>query len=82
MEFSRSGYYAAVKRRQIAPPVRTASIDLRAAFTASGRMHGGHSLCAALDTLGVTIGRPAQGMQLDARQRTEIGLVAKVFIRH
>ncbi|WP_296499150.1 hypothetical protein [Rhodoferax sp.] len=37
LEVSRSGYYAAAKRRSTAPVVCAASVHLRAAFAASGR---------------------------------------------
>jgi len=57
LEVSRSGYYAAVKRRRTAPTVCAASVHLRAAFAASGRTYGSRRLCAALRTLGVTMGR-------------------------
>ena len=57
LEVSRSGYYAAVKRRQTAPRACAASVHLRAAFAASGRTYGSRRLCAALRTRGVTMGR-------------------------
>ena len=57
LEVSRSGYYAAVKRRRTAPRACAASVHLRAAFAASGRTYGSRRLCAALRTRGVTMGR-------------------------
>jgi putative transposase len=57
LEVSRSGYYAAAKRRRSAPRVCAASVHLRAAFAASGRTYGSRRLCAALRRLGVTMGR-------------------------
>ena len=57
LEVSRSGYYAAAKRRQTAPRACAASVHLRAAFAASGRTYGSRRLCAALRTRGVTMGR-------------------------
>ena len=57
LEVSRSGYYAAAKPRQTAPMACAASVHLRAAFAASGRIYGRRRLCAALCTRGVTMGR-------------------------
>ena len=57
LEVSRSGYYAAVKRRRTAPRVCAASVHLRAAFAASGRTYGSRRLRAALHMSGVTMGR-------------------------
>ena len=57
LEVSRSGYYAAAKRRQTAPRACAASVHLRAAFAASGRTYGSRRLCAALSTRGVAMGR-------------------------
>ena len=54
---SRSGYYAAAKRRCAAPVACAASVHLKAAFTASGRTYGSRRLLTALRTLGVTMGR-------------------------
>ena len=50
LEVSRSGYYAAAKRRQTAPRAYAASVHLRAAFAASGRTYGSRRLYAALRT--------------------------------
>ena len=57
LEVSRSGYYAAAKRRCAAPVACAASVHLKAAFTASGRTYGSRRLLTALRTLGVTMGR-------------------------
>ena len=57
LEISRSGYYAAAKRRRATPAACAASVYLKAAFAASGRTYGSRRLCAALRTLGVTMGR-------------------------
>ena len=57
LEVSRSGYYAAAKRRSTAPVVCAASVHLKAAFAASGRTYGSRRLRAALDMGGVTMGR-------------------------
>ena len=57
LEVSRSGYYAAAKRRSTAPVVCAASVHLKAAFAASGRTYGSRRLRAALDMSGVTMGR-------------------------
>ena len=54
---SRSGYYAAAKRRRAAPAACVASVHLKAAFAASGRTYGSRRLLAALRTRGVTMGR-------------------------
>ena len=48
LDVSRSGYYAAAKRRQAAPVVCTDSAHVNAAFTASGRTYGSHRVRAAL----------------------------------
>jgi transposase InsO family protein len=54
---SRSGFYAAAKRRSPAPVVCAASVYLKAAFAASGRTYGSRRLRAALHMSGVTMGR-------------------------
>ena len=54
---SRSGYYAAAKRRDTAPVVCAASVHLKAAFAASGRTYGSRRLRAALHMSGMTMGR-------------------------
>ena len=57
LEVSRSGYYAAAKRRSTAPVVCAASVHLKAAFAASGRTYGSRRLRTALHMSGVKIGR-------------------------
>ena len=57
LEVSRSGYYAAAKRRSTAPVVCAASVHLKAAFAASGRTYGSRRLSTALHMSGVTMGR-------------------------
>ena len=57
LEVSRSGYYAAVKRRCKVPKVCAASVHLRSAFAASGRTYGSRRLRTALHMSGVTMGR-------------------------
>ena len=57
LEVSRSGYYAATKRRNTAPVVCAASVHLKAAFAASGRTYGSRRLRTALHMSGVTLGR-------------------------
>ena len=56
-EVSRSGFYAAIKRRRTAPMVCAASVRLRAAFATSGRTYGSRRLRAALHMSSVTMGR-------------------------
>ena len=53
---SRSGYYTARKRRQVQPAVCQASVQLKAAFAASGRAYGSRRLRTAMATRGVVIG--------------------------
>jgi putative transposase len=57
LDVSRSGYYAAAKRRQAAPVVCTESAHVKAAFTASGRTYGSRRIRTALCSQGVTMGR-------------------------
>ena len=57
LEVSRSGFYAAAKRRQQAPVLCADSVHLRAAFAASGRTYGSRRLCTALHMSGVVMGR-------------------------
>ena len=57
LEVSRSGYYAAAKRRSTVPVVCAASVHLKAAFAASGRTYGSRRLRAAVHVSGVTMGR-------------------------
>jgi putative transposase len=56
LEVSRSGYYAAAKRRSTAPVVCAASVHLKAAFAASGRTYGSRRLRTALHMSGVAMG--------------------------
>ena len=57
LDVSRSGYYAAVKRRQAAPAVCADSAHVKAAFAASGRTYGSRRVRTALHTQGLEIGR-------------------------
>ena len=54
---SRSGYYEAVQRRTRVQPVCAASVQVQAAFHASGGHYGSRRLRAALQADGVSIGR-------------------------
>ena len=57
LDISRSGYYAARKRRAAAPVLCAASVHLKAAFAASGGAYGSRRLRTALQARGVSIGR-------------------------
>ncbi len=57
LDVSRSGYYAAAKRRQAATEVCADSVHVKADFAASGRTYGSRRLRTALCTQGLTIGR-------------------------
>lgn len=57
LEISRSGFYGARSRAQIAPTVCATSVKLQAAFAASGRTYGSRRLCSALVDKGISIGR-------------------------
>ena len=57
LEVSRSGYYAAVKRRRRAPTVCAASVHLRAAFAASHKAYGSRRLTTAMAERGQAMGR-------------------------
>jgi transposase InsO family protein len=57
LQVSQSGYCAARMRRRRAPVACAASVQLKAAFAASGRVHGSRRLYAALKKQGVTMGR-------------------------
>lgn len=57
LKVSRSGYYAAAKRRSTAPVFCAASVHLKAAFAASGRTYGSRRLRTAMHMSGVTMGR-------------------------
>ena len=54
---SRSGYYGARQRAQLAPKVCAASVQLKAEFAASGRVYGSRRLGAVLRSKGLRIGR-------------------------
>ncbi len=54
---SRSGYYAACKRRAAQPAVCATSAHLKAAFAEAGSTYGSRRLCAALSKRGLTVGR-------------------------
>jgi len=56
LEVSRSGYYAARRRRQVQPAVCEAGVQLKAAFVASGRVYGSRRLRTAMAARGVAIG--------------------------
>jgi putative transposase len=57
LEVSRSGYYAARKRRHTAPAVCEASVQLKAAFAASGGAYGSRRLRSAVASRGIVMGR-------------------------
>ena len=57
LQVSPSGYYAARMRSRRTPVACAASVQLKAAFAASGRAYGSRRLCAALQKQGVTMGR-------------------------
>lgn len=54
---SRSGYYAACKRRAARPAVCATGVRLKAAFVAAGGTYGSRRLCTALSQRGLTVGR-------------------------
>ena len=56
LNVSRSGYYAAQRRRRVKPLVCEASVHLKAAFAASGRAYGSRRLRTAMASRGVVIG--------------------------
>ena len=56
LEVSRSGYYAARRRSQAVPVVRAATVELKAAFAASGGAYGSRRLRTAVESRGVVIG--------------------------
>jgi putative transposase len=56
LEVSRSGYYAARKRRQVPPAICGASMQLKAAFAASGGAYGSRRSRTAVDSRGVVMG--------------------------
>jgi putative transposase len=57
LEVSRSGYYAARRRSQVAPVVCAASVELKAAFAASGGAYGSRRLRTAVASPGMVMGR-------------------------
>ena len=56
LEVSRSGYYAARKRRRFQPAVCEASVQLKAAFAASGGAYGSRRLRTAVASRGIVMG--------------------------
>ena len=56
LEVSRSGYYAARKRSQVQPAVCEASVQLKAAFAASGGAYGSRRLRTAVASRGFVMG--------------------------
>ena len=56
LEVSRSGYYAACRRSRVQPVVCEASVQLKAAFAASGGAYGSRRLRTAVESRGVVIG--------------------------
>lgn len=57
LEVSRSGYYAARRRSQIAPAVCADTLELKAAFAASGGAYGSRRLRTAVASRGIVMGR-------------------------
>lgn len=57
LEVSRSGYYAALARKRVAPKVCPVSVRLQAAFARSGRCYGSRRLRAVLRDEGIALGR-------------------------
>ena len=56
LEVSRSGYYATRRRGRVQPAVCEASVQLKAAFAASGGAHGSRRLRTAVAARGVVMG--------------------------
>jgi putative transposase len=56
LEVSRSGYYAARRRSEVVPVVCVATVELKAAFAASGGAYGSRRLRAAVVSRGVVMG--------------------------
>ena len=56
LEVSRSGYYAARRRGRVQPAVCEASVQLKAAFAASGGTYGSRRLRTAVASRGVVMG--------------------------
>lgn len=57
LEISRTGFYGARSRAQVAPKVCATSVKLQAAFACSGRTYGSRRLRTALANEGITVGR-------------------------
>ena len=57
LDVSRSGYYAARRRSRVKPVVCEVSVQLKAAFAASGQAYGSRRLRTALASRGVEVGR-------------------------
>jgi transposase InsO family protein len=56
-QVSRSGFYAARQRQQVAPVICSTSVHLKSTFHASGGNYGSRRLCAALRAQGLMLGR-------------------------
>lgn len=56
LEISRSGYYAARRRSRLQPAVCEASVQLKAAFVASGGAYGCRCLRTAVALRGIVVG--------------------------
>ncbi len=57
LKVSRSGYYAALARKRVAPQVCPVGVRLQAAFARSGRCYGSRRLRAVLREEGIELGR-------------------------
>ena len=57
LALSRSGYYAARRRSRVVPAVCEASVQLKAAFAASGGAYGSRRLRTAVASRGIVMGR-------------------------
>lgn len=57
LEISRTGFYGARSRAQVAPKVCATSVKLQAAFACSGRTYGSRRLRTALANEGIAVGR-------------------------
>ena len=87
LQVSQSGYYAARMRSRRAPVACTTSVQLKAAFAASGRAYGSRRLYAALRQQGLSLGRhrvrtlmQANGLRLhlEAQVRAHHGQPARL----
>lgn len=56
LQVSRSGYYAAYKRRRMPASIYQTSVELKAAFAASRGVCGSRRLCTALPSRGIVMG--------------------------